>query len=80
MKKELLKVIIDTIIVNYDKTNKLHLLNINFKIPVILGNEKGSARGTQISINPTRRGRKKLGQLTPVRNYSTVTDFAKFLG
>jgi len=80
MKKEFLKVIIDKITVNYDNENKLHLLNINFKIPVVLEKEKGSENGTQISIMPVKRGRKKSNQLTPVRDYSTVTDFAKFLG
>ncbi|WP_028284056.1 recombinase family protein, partial [Olleya marilimosa] len=73
MKKEFLKVIIDKITVNYDNENKLHLLNINFKIPVVLEKEKGSENGTQISIMPVKRGRKKLNQLTPVRDYSTVT-------
>ena len=38
MKKEFLKVVIDSITVNYDKENKLHLLNINFKIPLVLEN------------------------------------------
>jgi len=74
MKKEFLKVIIDKITVNYDNENKLHLLNINFKIPVVLEKEKGSENGTQISIMPVKRGRKKSNQLTPVRDYSTVTE------
>ena len=80
MKKEFLRVVLESIIVDYDNENKVHLLDINFKIPVILANKKGSENGTQISISPVKRGRKKSNQLTPVRDYSTVTDFAKLRG
>jgi hypothetical protein len=81
MKKELLKLIIDKIMVEYDPIEKTHILTINFKIPVFIeeGNEV-SLKPSRVVITPTKSGRKPKNQIEPVENYSTVTDFAKFLG
>jgi len=78
-KKEVLKNIIHNIIVNYDHQNKVHLLNINFRIPVVVG-DVGSSKTTRIVVNQPNRGRMSKNQ-TPTRpDYSTVTDFARFRG
>jgi DNA invertase Pin-like site-specific DNA recombinase len=81
MKKELLKLIIDKIMVEYDPIEKTHILTINFKIPVFIeeGNEV-SLKPSRVVITPTKSGRKPKNQIEPVENYSTVTDFARFLG
>ena len=39
-KKELIRSIIDRIIVDYDNTNKTHGLEVNFRIPMGVYNEK----------------------------------------
>ena len=79
LKKDLLKVIIDKILVEWDKDEKLHILTIHFKIPVVLRDE-GSSSTTRMELLPPRRGRKSKNQIEPFRDYSTVTDFARFLG
>jgi hypothetical protein len=81
MKKELLKLIIDKIMVEYDPIEKTHILTINFKIPVFIEEENEvSFKPPRVVITPTKSGRKPKNQIEPVENYSTVTDFAKFLG
>jgi hypothetical protein len=81
MKKELLRTILDNIVVDYDNIEKVHRLTINFKIPVIIGDEELPKGGSnQVIIKPPKSGRKGKNQNKPVRDYSTVTDFARFLG
>ena len=79
MKKELLKIVVDNIMVDYDPIEKVHRLTINFKLPVILvdGNSKLS---TNVVVEPPKSGRKCKYQNEPFRSYSTVTDLARFLG
>ena len=77
MKKELLKSILENIKVEYDHIVKVHRLTINFKIPVLIGDE-GSSLTTRIEVKPPKCGRKTLvkpkDQIDPVRDYSTVTE------
>jgi hypothetical protein len=79
MKKKLLKIIIHNIIVAYDHSEKVHRLTINFKLPVILNNSDNIS-STSVLVNPPKVGRKSIDQNIPVDDYSTVTDFARFLG
>ena len=80
-KRELLNTILDKILVDYDPLEKVHILTINFKIPVLLGDEDRPKGGrNQVVIKPPKSGRKPLDQSEPVRDYSTVTDLARFLG
>ena len=75
--------------VQYDEKTNHHYLKISFIMPliddVIKYKSKNKKDGydlidgqnhTQIGIKPTPRGKKS----THLLNYSTVTDFAKFLG
>ena len=77
MKKELLKLIIDKIMVEYDPIEKTHILTINFKIPVFIeeGNEV-SLKPPRVVITPTKSGRKPKNQIEPVENYSTVINYS----
>ena len=81
LKKELLKLIIDKIRVEYDLVEKIHILTINFKIPVFIqeGNEV-SLKQSSVVITPPKSGRNPKNQIEPVGNYSTVTDLAKLRG
>ena len=79
LKKDFLKSIIQKIVVGYDKQSKVHDLNINFQLPVYIEKNMEST-ATQIAVIPPKSGRKTKNQLTPISNYSTVTDFARFLG
>ena len=73
--------VVKDIVVEYDHTDKVHVLTINFKIPVILrdGNE-GLTQSTRVIVTPPKSGRKPSNQSVHVGVYSTVTDLAKFLG
>ncbi|MFZ4679209.1 MAG: hypothetical protein ACOYLP_03485, partial [Flavobacterium sp.] len=80
-KKELLKLIIEKISVEYDTNQMIHILTIFFKIPVFI--QKGNdvnMKTSRVSVTPPKAGRKAKNQIEPVETYSTVTDFAKFLG
>jgi DNA invertase Pin-like site-specific DNA recombinase len=81
LKKDFLKLVVKDIVVEYDHTDKVHVLTINFKIPVILrdGNE-GRTQSTRVIVTPPKSGRKPSNQSVPFLNYSTVTDLAKFRG
>jgi hypothetical protein len=80
-KKELLRTILENIVVDYDNGEKVHRLTINFKIPVIFRDEDRPKGGSnQVVIKPPKSGRKCKNQNEPFRDYSTVTDFARFLG
>ena len=80
LKKDLLKVIIDKILVEWDKDEKLHILTIHFKIPVVLRDGMKGRGATRLIGNPCKRGRKSRNQIEPFRDYSTVTDFARLRG
>ena len=81
LKKDFLKLVVKDIIIEYDSTDKVHVLTINFKIPVILRDEnKGRTQKTIVIVTPPKSGRKPSNQSEPFLNYSTVTLFAKFLG
>jgi hypothetical protein len=81
LKKDFLKLVVKDIVVEYDHTDKVHVLTINFKTPVILrdGNE-GLTQSTRVIVTPPKSGRKPSNQSLHVGVYSTVTDLAKFLG
>ena len=80
-KKELLKLIIEKISVEYDTNQMIHILTIFFKIPVFIqeGNDV-NMKTSRVSVTPPKVGRKSKNQIEPFETYSTVTDFAKFLG
>ncbi len=82
LKKELLNVVLENIIVDYDHDQKLHRLTIKFKIPVVIGKDGGQGSSPAvIDLLPVKRGgKRKSGQNAPVGNYSTVTLLARFLG
>lgn len=74
---------IDNIIVNYDYEQKLHKLKINFKLPVIIEEDTKRKSGTSSALSNFKSSIslvKSNDQLLTVGNYSTVTDFARFLG
>ncbi len=78
LKKVLLKSVLDCIIVDYDWKEKVHRLNISFKIPVFTGDP-----GEKYSLNipvPSKTLGNQPDQLVPVETYSTVTDFARLRG
>jgi hypothetical protein len=79
-KRDLLNTILDKILVNYDPIEKVHNLTLNFKIPVLFRDGNEGREPTRVTITPPKSGRKKKNQNEPVRDYSTVTDFAKFRG
>ena len=68
LKKQLLKKVIDFITVAYDNKEKVHRLNVCFKIPVF-----------QL-VNDVRTHVNSADQNSPVENYSTVTDLARLRG
>jgi hypothetical protein len=85
MKKDLLRIVLNKIIVYYDNIEKVHRLTINFKIPVYIQGMDGAEKSAvNVSIKPPKKGRKSLDgrgdQTSSVENYSTVTLFARFLG
>jgi hypothetical protein len=81
MKKEILRTILENIIVDYDNEEKVHRLTINFKIPVMFRDEDRPSGGrSQMFIKPSKSGRKNKNQNEPFCDYSTVTDLARFLG
>jgi len=88
-KKNLLSRILKDIIVTYDSKEKLHHLSINFKLPIltdiidisnknagILDLKSSTKKRTKMAESFTRKG----DQNAPNGDYSTVTDFARFLG
>jgi hypothetical protein len=80
LKKELLEVVLKDIIVEYDHTQKVHILTINFNIPVLLRDGNEGQELTRVMITPPKSGRKSLKPNSTLSYYSTVTDFARFLG
>ena len=81
LKKELLKAVIDFISVDYDVIEKVHRLNINFKIPIVnIKTDKTENHFSEVMVSPLESGCISNDQLDAVGNYSTVTDFARFLG
>jgi hypothetical protein len=90
-RKDFLEGIIDNIQVRYDKESNEHQLKISFVMPLVDDGIKyktkdksegydlvDGKRETGIRFQPPPSGRK--GKNTPLLNYSTVTDFAKFRG
>jgi len=71
-KKELLKVILKKIVVDYDNIEKVHLLVIHFRLPVIIG-DMGSILTSKILLNSSSTIGKAPDQLFPLSHYSTVT-------
>ena len=80
LKKDILRTVLDNIIVDYDKVERVHRLEINFKIPVMFRDEVHPKGGSQVVIKSPKSGRKPQNQLTTVGNYSTVTDLARLRG
>ena len=80
LKKELLEVVLRDIIVEYDHTQKVHILTINFNIPVLLRDGNEGQELTRVMITPPKSGRKSLKPNSTLPYYSTVTDLAKLRG
>ena len=78
-KRDVLKSLLNRIVVDYDHHMKVHQLTIHFKIPVIIGDE-GSSQTTRLKIVPPTHGRKPKNQTNLISNYSTVTDLARLRG
>lgn len=72
LKKELLKKIINKIMVEYDHTEMVHILTINFKIPIYVYPSGEGFKDTKTSINPLSTINAE-NQNQPFGNYSTVT-------
>ena len=70
LKKVLLKQVLDCITVDYGWKEKVHRLNISFKIPVFQG-DGGEKYGRNIS-GPSETLGNQPDQLVPVETYSTV--------
>jgi len=80
LKKELLKTLIHKIMVEYDHNEMIHILTINFKIPVYVTPSKEALKTSKSTLNPLLSVTKAVNQNKTVGNYSTVTDFAKLRG
>ena len=79
-KKELLKIIINKIMVEYDHNEMVHILTINFKIPICITHSNEALNTSKKGIKPLLSAFKAENQNEPFGNYSTVTDFAKLRG
>jgi hypothetical protein len=80
MKKELLRIVLNRIIVDYDDVEKVHRLAIHFKIPVCIDGTNGTENSAvNVTVKAPKKGRKTLDgrgdQPFPFENYSTVTEF-----
>jgi len=78
-KKFILQKVLQNIIIDYDHENKVHLITIYFKIPIVFDGNNASDRLSdvaEINVVPPL-GRKSTH---PLSNYSTVTDLARFRG
>lgn len=82
LKKTVLKSVLDQITVDYDHQEKVHLLYIQFRIPVFYGvNGKENGKSDKYLISrPLKTLVNPNDQPSSVENYSTVTDFARFRG
>jgi hypothetical protein len=80
LKRSILEMVLDKVILKHDQTSLLHTLEVNLKIPLVMSQiKKGDLFGA-----PSNLSSKALisqgNQLSTRSLYSTVTDFAKFLG
>ncbi len=73
-KRELLNTVLDKILVNYDPELKVHILTLNFKIPVLFRDGNEGREPTRVIVSPPKSGRKRKNQNEPVRDYSTVVE------
>jgi site-specific DNA recombinase len=71
MKKELLRLIVKEILVTYDDKEKVHILTINFRLPVIMANDE-RINPALVVVKPPKAGRKSHDQNSAVGDYSTV--------
>jgi hypothetical protein len=76
LKKELLKTLINKIMVEYDHNEMIHILTINFKIPVYVTPSKEALKTSKSALNPLLSVTKAVNQNKTVGNYSTVTDLS----
>ena len=79
-KRELLNTVLKSILVDYDTTDKVHILTLNFKLPVVLSteNKKGRKVPTQLIYSESTTNNRD--QILSVETYSTVTDLARLRG
>lgn len=66
---------LDKILVEYDHNEKVHILNINFKIPVLVQREHSDITNDRVSLKPCKSAKKSINQIKPFRDYSTVTSY-----
>jgi hypothetical protein len=74
-KKSFLRDILDRIIVDYDPLEKLHVLTIHYKIPVMFRDEDEGREPTRVSYPSIKSSEKTGNQNEPVRDYSTVMEY-----
>ena len=82
LKKQVLETVLDFISVDYDWGEKVHRLKIHFKLPVFqpVNNVRKEKSGKCLISKPQKTPVNQPDQLTTLPYYSTVTDFARFLG
>ena len=87
-KKKVIKEYVENIGLNWNGDSKQHTLTISFKLPLVndgISYQKGKT-GRYLKDNKGRKkyevldGKKTLTTPTHSETYSTVTDFARFLG
>ena len=73
-KRELLNTVLKSILVDYDTTDKVHILTLNFKLPVVLSteNKKGRKVPTQLIYSESTTNNRD--QILSVETYSTVVE------
>jgi DNA invertase Pin-like site-specific DNA recombinase len=80
LKRSMLDLLLDKVILNHDSKTLLHHLEIHLRIPLVIsGNKKGASKDAPIISNSNllKVSRDLIHNRT---NHSTVTDFAKFRG
>ena len=80
-KKTILNRIIDKIILDHDPNEKVHHLDLHFKIPLMFSDNLFCLKTSKCSTFPFTSRSKTLKKLIPHRRYySTVTLLAKLRG
>jgi DNA invertase Pin-like site-specific DNA recombinase len=80
LKRTILEMVLDKVILRHDRMSLLHTLEVNLRIPLVLTQiKKGDLLGAPFKLS-SKPLKTQGNQLSTRSLYSTVTDFAKFLG
>ena len=79
-KRVVLRHLLDKVILNHDPKTLLHTLDLHLRIPLIMPPTKKGDTLRAPFKNLMKPLLNQVDQLSDFENYSTVTDFAKFLG